>query len=363
MRKVLATMAAGLLAVSLAGCGNSGGGSGGSGSGDKGTVGISMPTKTSERWVGDGDNMVKQFQAAGYKTDLQYADNNPQQQASQIDNMITKQEKLLVIAAVDGTALTSQLDNAKASKVPVISYDRLLLNSDAVDYYASFDNTKVGTLQGQYLVDKLGLATATKPLTIELFAGSSDDNNTKYFFNGAMAVLKPFLDSGKLVVKSGQTNLQQVTTQRWDPATAQSRMENLLSANYTSTKLDGVLSPYDGISIGIIAALKGVGYGTPAKPLPIITGQDAELASVKSIIGGQQTQTIYKDTRKLAGVAVQMGNAVLTGGKPETNDDKTYDNGKKVVPAYLLPPVSLDKTDVQKTLVDSGYYTAAQIGG
>lgn len=367
MRKVLATMAAGLMALSLAACGSSsssgsGSGSSSSSSADKGTIGIAMPTKTSERWVGDGDNMVKQFQAKGYKTDLQYGNNDPQQQVSQIEQMITKNDKLLVIAAIDGTALNNVLAEAKAADIKVISYDRLILGTPNIDYYATFDNTKVGELQGQYIVDKLKLATRSTPANIELFAGSPDDNNTKYFFNGAMSKLQPFITSGKLKVLSGQTQLGQVTTLRWDPATAQSRMDNLLSAKYTSAKLDAVLSPYDGISIGIISALKGVGYGTAAKPLPVVTGQDAELASVKSIISGQQTQTIFKDTRELAKVAVQMGDAVLTGGTPETNDTKTYDNGKKVVPAFLLQPVSLDKTDIAAALTKASYYTAAQLG-
>jgi putative multiple sugar transport system substrate-binding protein len=286
------------LGATATACGQSSSKSDSSGSSNKGaTIGISMPTKVSARWIADGANMVKQFKALGYKADLQYADNDTSQQVSQIQNMITKGDKALVVAAIDGTTMTSVLAQAATSKIPVISYDRLILGTPNVDYYATFDNAKVGELQGGYIVDKLGLKSGKGPFNIELFAGSSDDNNTKYFFNGAMSVLQPYITSGKLKVLSGQTKLDQVTTARWDGATAQKRMDDLLSAHYTSKKVDAVLSPYDGISIGIISSLKGVGYGKGSKPLPVITGQDAEVPSVKSIIAGEQTSTIYKDTR------------------------------------------------------------------
>ncbi|WP_455429777.1 multiple monosaccharide ABC transporter substrate-binding protein [Mycolicibacterium baixiangningiae] len=332
-----------------------------SGSEHTGTVGIAMPTKSSERWVADGDNMAEQFQSLGYDTDLQYGDDVVQNQVSQIENMITKGVKVLVIAPIDGSSLTDILQRAADADIPVVSYDRLIRGSENVDYYATFDNFKVGVLQATYIVDKLGVEQGPGPYNIELFAGSPDDNNATYFFDGAMSILKPYIDSGKLVVKSGQTSFDQVATLRWDGGLAQSRMDNLLSRAYTSGRVDAVLSPYDGMSLGIISALKSAGYGTPANPLPIVTGQDAELASVKSIIAGEQTQTVFKDTRELAKAAVQMADSLLAGGAPEVNDTTTYDNGVKVVPAHLLEPVSVDKTNYQKVLVDSGYYTSAQI--
>ena len=354
------------LAVVVAACGqSSGSGSAGAsgGSGNKGvTIGIAMPTKSSERWIADGDNMVRQFQAKGYKTDLQYGDNSVENQVSQIENMITKGDKLLVIAAIDGSSLTHVLQEASTAGIKVISYDRLIRGTKNVDYYATFDNFKVGVLQATYIADKLGLAQGKGPFNIELFAGSPDDNNAGFFFRGAMSVLEPYIKSGKLVVRSGQTRFEQVATLRWDGGLAQSRMDNLLSKSYTTARVDAVLSPYDGISIGILSALKGVGYGSASKPLPVVTGQDAELASVKSIIAGEQTQTVYKDTRKLAAVAVQMGNAILTGGTPEVNDTKQYDNGVKVVPSFLLQPVSVDKSNYKQVLVDGGYYSAVQLG-
>ncbi|GGJ58090.1 putative multiple sugar transport system substrate-binding protein [Anoxybacillus voinovskiensis] len=330
------------------------------GKGDAGFVGISMPTKSSERWISDGENMVKEFKKLGYKTDLQYAEDVVENQVSQIENMITKGVNVLVIAPIDGEALTDVLEKAHKQGIKVISYDRLIKNSKYVDYYATFDNFKVGVLQGSYIEQKLGLKDGKGPFNIELFAGSPDDNNAYFFFDGAMSVLKPYIDSGKLVVRSGQTKFDQVATLRWDGATAQARMDNLLSAHYTNAKVDAVLSPYDGISIGIISSLKGVGYGS-GKPMPVITGQDAELASVKSIIAGEQTQTVFKDTRELAKKAVEMADAVLKGEKPEVNDTKTYNNGVKVVPSYLLEPVSVDISNYEKVLVDSGYYTKDQL--
>ncbi|WP_307806375.1 multiple monosaccharide ABC transporter substrate-binding protein [Streptomyces sp. FH025] len=363
MRKISAGLVAAGLVLSLAACGQSANGVGdGAAKGDAkgGLVGIAMPTKSSERWINDGDNMVKEFQAKGYKTDLQYGDDVVENQVSQVENMITKGAKLLVIAAIDGSSLTNVLQKAADAHIPVISYDRLIRGTANVDYYATFDNYKVGVLQGSYIVDKLGLKDGKGPFNIELFAGSPDDNNATFFFNGAMSVLKPYIDQKKLVVQSGQTDFNQIATLRWNGGYAQSRMDNLLSKAYTSAHVDAVLSPADGISIGILSSLKGVGYGT-AKALPIVTGQDGDLASVKSIIAGEQTQTVYKDTRQLSKVAVQMGDALLTGGKPEVNDTTQYDNGVKVVPAELLQPVSVDKDNYRKVLVDSGQFTADQL--
>ncbi|KUN32616.1 sugar ABC transporter substrate-binding protein [Streptomyces corchorusii] len=364
-RAALAAMAsAASLALTLTACGQSGEGGSKEKSGDvKGaTIGIAMPTKSSERWISDGKNVVKDLEAKGYKTKLVYGEDDPETQVSQIENLITQGVKGLIIAAIDNKSLDHVLQEAADAHIPVISYDRLILGTKNVDYYASFDNEKVGKLQGQYIVDKLGLTNGkTGPFNIELFAGSNDDNNTKYFFGGAMSVLQPYIDKKQLVVKSGQTKLTQVVTLRWDGTTAQKRMEDVLTSAYKSGRVDAVLSPYDGISIGILSALKSDGYGSGSKPLPVITGQDAELASVKSIIAGQQTQTVYKDLRKLAEVAATMMDDSLKGKKPEVNDTKTYDNGTKVVPAYLLQPVSVDKSNYKQVLVDGGYYTEADL--
>jgi len=329
---------------------------------DKVTVGIAMPTKSSARWIADGDNIVKVLQGKGFNTDLQYADNDIPNQLAQIENMITKGEKVLVIAAIDGTTLSDALQKAHDAGIKVISYDRLIRGSANVDYYATFDNFKVGVLQATSIVHGLGIdAGKAGPFNMELFGGSADDNNAFFFYNGAMSVLQPLIDKGTIVIQSKQMGMDKVATLRWDAATAQARMDNLLSAFYTSKKVDAVLSPYDGISIGIISSLKGVGYGSKDQPMPVISGQDAELPSVKSILAHEQFSTVFKDTRDLAKVAADMVVAVLAGKEPEVNDTKTYNNGVKVVPSYLLTPVAVDASNVQKALVEGGYYKADQL--
>ncbi|WNG27149.1 sugar ABC transporter substrate-binding protein [Cystobacter fuscus] len=328
---------------------------------DKATIGVSMPTKSSARWIDDGNNMVKALQAKGYKVDLQYAEDDIPNQLAQIENMLTKGAKVLVIAAIDGTTLSNALQQAADQGIKVIAYDRLIRDSKNVDYYATFDNFQVGVLQGGYIEKALGLKEGKGPFNIELFGGSPDDNNAFFFYNGAMSVLKPYLDSGKLVVRSGQVGMDKVSTLRWDGAVAQARMDNLLSAYYADKHVDAVLSPYDGLSIGILSSLKGVGYGTPTQPMPIVTGQDAEVPSVKSILAKEQTSTVFKDTRELARVTANMVDAILTGKTVEVNDTQTYNNGAKIVPSYLLKPVSIDATNWKQVLVDGGYYKENQL--
>ncbi|KQY15281.1 multiple monosaccharide ABC transporter substrate-binding protein [Rhizobium sp. Root482] len=328
---------------------------------DKGTVGISMPTKTSTRWISDGETMEKLFKDAGYTPDLQFADDDIPNQLAQIENMVTKGAKVLIIGAIDGTTLSDILQRAHDAGVKVIAYDRLIRDSANVDYYATFDNFQVGVLQATSLVEGLKLDGATEPKNVELFGGSPDDNNAFFFYDGAMSVLQPLIDAKKIEIKSGQMGMDQVGTLRWDGAVAQARMENLLSSTYTEAKVDGVLSPYDGLSIGILSALKGVGYGSGDMPMPIVTGQDAELPSVKSILAGEQYSSVFKDTRELAKVTVGMVEAIMGGKEPEINDTKTYDNGVKVVPSYLLKPVAVDKSNVKDVLVGAGYYTEDQI--
>src|SRR5262245_26864242 len=327
---------------------------------DKGTVGIAMPTKSSARWIDDGNNMVKALKEKGYGADLQYAEDDIPNQLSQVENMVTKGVKALVIAAIDGTTLSDVLKQAKAKGVTVIAYDRLIRDTPNVDYYATFDNFQVGVLQAQSIVDKLGLKDGKGPFNIELFGGSPDDNNAYFFYNGSMSVLKPYIDSGKLVVVSGQMGMDKVATLRWDGATAQARMDNLLSAFYGKKRVDAVLSPYDGLSIGIISSLKGVGYGSGDQKMPIISGQDAEVPSIKAMLRGEQYSTIFKDTRDLARVTADMVDASLSGKQVTVNDTKTYNNGVKVVPSYLLKPVVVDKSNWEKLLVDSGYYKRSQ---
>ncbi|ANG63903.1 sugar ABC transporter substrate-binding protein [Marinobacterium aestuarii] len=327
---------------------------------EKGYVGISMPTKSSARWITDGDSMVKQLEAAGFKADLQYAEDDIPNQLAQIENMIVKGVNVLVIAAIDGTTLSNALENAHASDIKVISYDRLIRESAYVDYYATFDNFKVGVQQASTLVEGMK-KRGQGPYNVELFGGSPDDNNAYFFYNGAMSVLQPLIDSGDIVIVSGQMGMDTVGTLRWDGAVAQARMDNLMSAHYTDSKVQGVLSPYDGLSIGILSSLKGVGYGSGDMAMPVVSGQDAEVQSVKSILAGEQYSTVFKDTRELARVTVGMVEAVLAGTDPEINDTTTYDNGVKVVPAYLLEPVPVDASNWEEVLIGSGYYSMDQI--
>jgi len=334
----------------------------GGGEGDGGQlVGVSMPTQSSQRWIQDGGFMKQELEALGYEVDLQYAEDNIDAQVAQIENMIVKGAEALVIAAIDGAALFNVLEQAAENDVKIISYDRLIINSPHVSYYATFDNFKVGVQQGGYIVEALDLASGAGPFNVELFAGSPDDTNAYYFFDGAMSELQPYIDNGQLVVVSGQTDFDQVATLRWDGTVAQQRMDNILAAYYTDKDVDAVLSPYDGLSIGILSALKSVGYGS-AKDIPIVTGQDAEIPSMKSILAGEQAHTVFKDTRTLAKRATMMVEAVLKGTEPEINDTTTYDNNVKVVPSYLEEPVSVDITNWEEALIDTGYYTKADLG-
>ncbi|MGW6441534.1 multiple monosaccharide ABC transporter substrate-binding protein [Lentzea sp. NPDC055074] len=353
-----------VLALLVAACGAPAAGE--QGKPDGALVGVTMPTTTSQRWISDGENIKRDLESRGHRVDLQYAQNDVPTQAKQIETQIGAGAKLLIIASVDGSALTSQLQMAAEAGIPVIAYDRLLRGSPNVDYYATFENFRVGVYQAESLLTGLGLRNGdgspgpeAGPFNVELFAGSADDNNSVFFFNGAMSVLKPFIDDKKLVVRSGQTDFQAVTTLRWDGETARKRMDEILTTAYRRNKVNGVLSPYDGISLGILAALKNNGYGPV---FPTVTGQDAELGSVKSIIAGEQYSTIYKDTRELATATASMAEAVLKGRTPpQLNNLNDYENGVKIVPAFLLNPVSVDKSNYHKVLVDSGYYTDDQL--
>jgi len=366
IKKVLGAVAAGaLLVATLTGCASSE-------TAEGGLIGVSMPTQSSTRWISDGNSIKEKLEADGYSVDLQYAEDDIPTQVTQLEGMLTKGAKALIIAAIDGTQLTDVLQKAADSGVPVISYDRLIRDSANVDYYATFDNFKVGVLQATSMLVGMGVyasetstsadgANAAGPLNVELFAGSPDDNNATFFFNGAMSVLQPLIDSGVLVVGSGQTDFTQVATLRWDGAVAQKRMDDILVGSYKGgAKVNGVLSPYDGLSRGIIASLTAGGYA--AADLPTVTGQDAEVLSVKSMLAGEQYSTIFKDTRELAAVAVTMAVAILKGETPETNDTTTYDNGVKTVPSYLLTPYIVTTDNYKELLIDSGYIAEADLG-
>lgn len=331
--------------------------------GKGGKVGVAMPTQSSERWINDGANMKKQLEALGYEVDLQYAEDDVQMQVSQIENMIASGVECLVIASIDSSALVNVEEQAKNAGIPIIAYDRLLMDTDAVSYYATFDNKGVGTAIGQYIKDTKQLDKAKaegKSYTIEFFMGSPDDNNALFLYNGLMEVLKPYLDDGTLVCESGRTSFEDTCILRWSQETAQQNCENYLTGFYADKKLDIAATAFDGFAYGCKAALEGAGYKVGVD-WPLVTGQDAELMATKNIISGYQTMSIYKDTRLLAEKCVKMVQAVLEGAEPEINDTKQYNNGKIVVPSYLCTPVAVDKDNYKKIIIDGGYYTEDQL--
>ena len=367
--------AAAAAALGLAACGGEGAGSGGpdpEAAPEDQTVGVAMPTQTYERWVADGNNIKKGLEDKGFTVDMQYAGDDIPTQQQQIDQMINSGVSVLLIASIDGASLSAQLDAAEAAGIPVIAYDRLLTDNENVDFYVTFDNYTVGVNQANALLFGLGLldekfkkaADAPKgPLNVELFAGSLDDNNAHLFWKGAIDTLQPYFDEGTLKVLSGQMDIEQAATQRWEQETAQKRMENLLTTHYNGgEELSGVLAPADPLSRGIINALQNAGLGpTIEEGLPIVTGQDAEIASIKLIADGVQSSTIFKDTRNLAEQAIVAAESILNGEEPEANDTETYDNGVVVVPSYLLEVQMVLEDNYEEIMVDSGYYTEEQV--
>ena len=381
MKKILSVALALAMTLSLAACGGGGGTSSNTGGGSSAgtpsggsssnggeqvgagkTVAIAMPTQSSERWINDGANMKAQLEALGYNVLLQYAEDDVQMQVSQIENFVSQQVDCLVIAAVDSGALTGVEAQAKAAGIPIIAYDRLLMDTDAVSYYASFDNEGVGTAIAEYIVKAKDLENANgESYTIEFFMGSPDDNNAVLLHRGIMKVLQKYLDNGTLVCKTGRTSFDETCILRWSQETAQQWCENYLAGFYADEDLDIACTAFDGFAYGVRSALEGAGY-TDAN-WPLITGQDAELMAVKNIISGKQTMSIYKDTRLLAEKCVTMVNAVLTGSEPEINDTTTYNNNVLVVPSYLCTPVAVDVDNYEEIIVGGGYYTADQLAG
>jgi putative multiple sugar transport system substrate-binding protein len=380
MKKTRALALASIMALSLAACGGEGAGgaanetqsgntanSSENTSGEGKVVGVAMPEQTLQRWINDGNAVKEGLTELGYEVELQYGGNDIPTQQEQIDQMITKGVDVLIIASIDGASLSTQLDAAESAGIPVVAYDRLLTGNPNVDFYVTFDNGNVGVQQGTSLLQGLGILDAdgnetgeTGPFNVEFFAGSPDDNNAQFFFNGAISVLQPYLDNGTIVVKSGQTSFNQVATQGWDQARAQARMDDLVTANYRGgDKVHGILASNDALGRGAITSLQNSGY--TLDDIPVVTGQDAEAASAKFIHEGWQYSTIFKDTRKLAAQSIVVAQDLLEGREPEANDTETYDNGEVVVPSYLLESDIVTKESLTSLLVDSGYYTQEQI--
>ncbi len=361
---MLALTAAGGLALSLVACAPSSGTDGAPGDC---SVGISMPTRSLERWINDGEGLKTKLEAVGCTADLQYAADRTDQQISQIQNQIAGGASILVVAAIDGLTLGPVLAEAKAAGATIIAYDRLINETENVDYYATFDNEQVGTLQGNYIVDTLGLANGAGPFNLEPFAGSPDDNNARFFFSGAWDVLLPYVTNGQLVVPSGKSpanndDWASIGILGWTSAAAQAEMDNRLSSFYAgSSRVNVVLSPNDSLALGIEASLSAAGY-TDGANWPLVTGQDADRANVEAILAGKQSMTVWKDTRALGDRVIEMVVSIKDGTTVEVNDSTTYNNGVKDVPSYLLTPEVVVQADVQTKLIDSGFLTAADIG-
>jgi putative multiple sugar transport system substrate-binding protein len=387
-KKALALMLSAAMSLSmLAGCGGSSGSTEAAGGSDSSgateasapsggggkKVGIAMPTKSLERWNRDGSYLEEQFKNKGYDVKLTYSDNKIDQQVKDIEGLIADDVDLLVIAAIDGESLTQVLAEAKSDNIPVISYDRLIMNTDAVSYYVSFDNYTVGKLQGEFVRDQLNLDSAAGPFNIEFTAGDPADNNAGFFFNGAYDVLKPYIDKGTLVVPSGQTSFDQVATKSWDTATAMNRFQNILGSNYSDgTQLDVALCSNDSTALGVTQAIETDYAG---KNSVIITGQDGDEANLKNLVDGKQTMTVYKAVANEAVATLDIGIALLNGETPDAAlidkagwsfecayDTSSYDNGTGVIPSYLLVPTVVTKDNLQKELVDTGYYTMGDDG-
>ena len=321
-------------------------------------VGVSMPTKDLQRWNQDGENMEAQLKEAGYEVDLQFASNDVQQQLNQVTNMINGGVDVVVIAAIEGSSLGSALDLAKEKGIPVIAYDRLLMESDAVSYYATFDNYMVGTVQGNYIKDALDLDNAEGPFNLEITAGDPGDNNARYFYQGAMDVLNPYIEAGKLVVKSGQVDFSDVATPTWKTEVAQTRADGIIASFYADgSNIDVWLCSNDSTALGVTNALEASYDGE----WPVITGQDCDISNVKNMIAGKQSMSVFKDTRTLAAQVVKMVGQILKGEEVDVNDTETYDNNKIVVPSYLCEPVFASVDNYVELLIESGYYTDDQL--
>ena len=322
-------------------------------------VGVSMPTKDLQRWNQDGANMQEKLEAAGYEVDLQFASNDVKTQLDQVENMIAEGANVLVISAIEGSSLGEALAMAKDEGIPVIAYDRLLMDSDGVSYYATFDNYMVGTVQGTYVKEQLDLENAEGPFNLEITAGDPGDNNARYFYQGAIDVLQEYIDSGKLNVVSGQTAFDDVATPTWATEVAQSRAENILSSYYADgTNVDAWLCSNDSTAQGVVAALDANYNGK----WPIVTGQDCDIVSVKNMIAGKQSMSVFKDTRTLAEQVVKMVGQILAGEEVDVNDTETYNNNVITVPSFLCEPVFADINNYKELLIDSGYYVLGEDG-
>ncbi len=332
-------------------------------SGDRPVIGVSLPSLELARCLKDQQYITQYLDELGYDVDVQFAKGDANLQASQVENMISNGVVGIILSPWDGSSMTSTVEIAHKNNIPVIAYDANILNSEYIDYYAADDLEGIGACQAQFLVDTLGVADGKGPYNIELFCGDLADSNAIHFYNGAYKVLSPFIEKGSLVVKSGQTDFNQAATADWDASKAQARMDTILSTYYADENLDAVLTQNDGIALGCISSLKSVGYGTQTRPLPLTTGQDCDLTSIKSILAGEQSMTVYKDISQLAKTASTIIDALIKGEEPVLENTVVYDNGVKEVTASAIEPVALTKDSVDELIIGSGFYTKEEVYG
>ena len=339
--------------------------------GGGGKIGISMPTQSLERWNRDGAYLDSEFQAAGYETILTFSDNDSGKQVNDIQNMLADGVDLLIVAAIDGEALNTAMDEAAEANVPVIAYDRLIMNV-AVSYYVSFDNYTVGKLQGEFVVEQLDLENAgDKVYNMEFTAGDPADNNAGYFYNGAMDVLKPYIDAGTLNVVSGQTDFDTVATAQWSTDTALERAQNVLSSYYADgTQLDVWVCSNDSTALGVAQAITSDYAGGNSV---LITGQDGDEANLKNIVDGIQTMTVYKNVSNEAVVTLSLAQSIIKGDTVDASltdafaiecvyDTESYETSEgNKCPSFLLVPNVITKDNLQE-LVDTGLYTMGEDG-
>ena len=378
-KKLMSVLLCGVMvAAMITGCDQAGTGKGGNGSdGGSKKIGISMPTKSLERWNRDGSYLKEQFENEGYEVEITYSDNDAEQQVNDIQNLVSDGVNILIVAAIDGESLTTVLNDAKSNDIPVISYDRLIRNTDAISYYVSFDNYTVGTLQGQYIIDTLDLDNAgDKTYNMEITAGDPADNNAPFFYNGAMDTLKKYIDAGTIKIPSGQKDFEKVATEQWDTSTALDRMQNLLASYYADgTQLDIALCSNDSTALGVTQAITQDYKGSNT---PLITGQDGDEENLKNILDGKQSMTVYKAVANEAVVTLELAKEILDGKQPADDftsndafkeieggviyDTESYDNGTGTIPSFLLKPETVTKDNYKELLVDTGYYSEGEDG-
>lgn len=348
-----------IFAIVMAGCGGDSGKNEAKRTVKENLVAVSLPGKFPERWIIDGDELQKNFKEKGYDVLLDYASENSERQVLFLDKAIKDGARCLIVAPVDAKSLVKICEIAKSQGITIISYDRFIMDTEAVDAYITFDNTKVGVLMGSYVADFLKLDKRADAVNIEFFAGAQEDNNSLMVYNGYMSVIKPFIEKGIVHTPSGETEFNKVYTEKWMPEVAEKRMDRILKDYYSREKLNAVMAPNDLIANAVISSLGKSAY---KMNYPVITGQDADKVAVINILNGKQKATVFKDTRILAKNCAELADNLIKGKPIKADDENSYDNRRKKVPTFLVEPVLVTADNAISALVDSGYYKKVELG-